>query len=318
MSDKTKLAVAAALVIALALWWWLGGLSLERKEGRSFRASFPPVDTGAIRTFRLTTVPGAGRATIQFQRDQEGWVASQDGHSVRAYQRPINELFTALANLRPEAVAGTGAQVLRQYAITDSLAGLFRSPQVFNGQELRVGNTTEPLAEPTLDAPPPATAVRVQGDPHVYLVEYMFNHVFRMELADWLTKPMLNGDPSQWERITFVFPGSTGYSIERQNGKWLVAGQPADTLKVERYLRALSKYHGTALANPADTAHALLTYSIMVEKRDHARPMLLGIFRAGNNWIARSTLAPPWLVMAIDPEVEIPRMFRPPTAFMPD
>ncbi len=317
MSDKMKLAVAAALVIALALWWWLGGLSPERKEGRSFRASFPPVDTASITTFNLTTVPGAGRVAIQFQRDAEGWVASQDGHAVRAFQRPINDLFNALANLHPVAVAGTGPDVMQQYAITDSLTGLFRSPQVFGGQVLRVGGTTQPVAAPTLDAPPPATAIMLQGDPQVYLVEHLFNQVFNMQLADWLIKPMLNSDPAQWDRITFVFPGSAGYSIERHNGQWLVAGQPADTLKVERYLRALSKYHGAALANPADTANALLMYSIMVEDRGRDRPMLLGIFRSGDHWIARSTLAPPWLVMAIDPDVEIPRMFRPPQAFMP-
>lgn len=318
MSDKWKIGLLSALVAALALWWWLSGRAPQERKQRSFREKVADVDTAALRSFTLVAPAAEGGVPILFQRDSLGWVAVQEGHSTRAFQLPLNDLFTALSNLRPQAVPGSDPAVVRRYALTDSLCAWFQSPQVMDGRPLRIGSTTTGPANPTLEAPPVATAMMVAGDPNVYLVPGAFSEIPAMSFVDWIPKPMVNGDHDRWDHITFTFPDGRSYSLDRVAAGWAVSGEPADSLKVEKFLYALSRYYGNALADPADTLHARPLYQIKVEGRMADSPIFLGVFAAGDHLIARSTLAPRWLVTTFDPRTELPRMFRPPEAFLPD
>lgn len=317
MSDKLKIGLLSALVGVLALWWWLGGRSPEQQEQRSFRELLARVDTAALHTFTLVAPAAQGGTPILFQRDSLGWVAVQEGHSTRAFQRPLNELLEALSDLRPQAVPGSDPTVVQRYALTDSLCSWFQSPQVMDGKPLRIGSTTQGPATPTLDAAPIATAVMIEGDPNVYLVPGAFSHIPALTFPDWVPKPMVNGNPANWDRLTFTFPGNVAYAMERQGDIWLVGGKQADQEKVWKYLRALSRYYGMAFADPNDTLAAELVYQLRVDDRTLDAPIFLGIFQAGDHLIARSTLAPRWLVMPFDAQTELPRMFRAPEAFLP-
>lgn len=90
--------------------------------------------------------------------------------------------------------------------------------------------------------------------------------------------------------------------MERNENGWTVNGQPGDNEKVEKYLWALSRYYGDALTDPADTLNAVLIYSMRVVDSSRKDPIILGVFNAGGRLIARSTLAPSWLVMPFDPK----------------
>ncbi|MBS1938092.1 MAG: DUF4340 domain-containing protein [Bacteroidetes bacterium] len=316
MSDKLKLILLAALVVVLALIWWLGGTTPERRGERTLPRQLLQVDTAALRSFTITPPPPSS-APLQFQRDSAGWTVRQGLLHTRAFQRPLNTLLAALADMHPLAMPGTGAATLARYRLGDSAAVVLRSPQFPGGAAIRVGGSTGGPATPTLHAAEAATAVMAGSDPNVYLVPGTFAGVLRMGFQDWIPKPMVNGDPANWQRITFVFPGGVGYSLERTRAGWTANGQPADSTKVEKYLRALSRYYGSTLADPADTLHAVLVYSLRVEDRTRQEPVLLGIFQVQNRLIARSTLAPPWIVMQYNASVDLPRMFRPPEAFLP-
>lgn len=317
MSDKLKLILLAALVAALALIWWLGGTTPERRGERTIPRQLLQVDTAALRSFTITPPPPSN-APLQFQRDSAGWTVRQGQLHTRAFHRPLNILLAALANMRPVAMPGPGAATMARYNLGDSAAAVFRSPQVMGGTAVRVGSSTGGPATPTLERAETATAVMVGSDPNVYLVPGPFDRVLRMSFQDWIPKPMVNGNPADWQRITFMFPGGVGYSLERTPTGWAANGQPADSTKVEKYLRALSLYYGSALVDPADTLHAVLVYSMRVEDRTRKDPVLLGIFQEPQGrLIARSTLAPPWIVMPFDARQELPRMFRPPEAFLP-
>lgn len=317
MSDRVKIVLLSALVAVLALWWWLGGRSPQQREQRSFLEVLAQVDTAGIQVFTLVAPAAQGGVPILFQRDSLGWVAVQEGHSTRAFQRPLDELFEALANLRPQAVPGSDPAVVQRYALTDSLCSWFQSPQVMEGRPLRIGSTTEGPSNPTLDAPPVATAVMMEGDPNVYLVPGAFSKIPALSFLDWIPKPMVNGNPDNWDRLTFTFPGNMAYDMERQGDNWLVGGMMADQEKVRKYLRALSRYYGNALADPGDTLNAQLLYQLQVDDRTLEAPIFLGIFQVDDRLIARSTLAPRWLVMPFDAQTELPRMFRAPEAFLP-
>lgn len=317
MSDKQKIGLLATLVCAMAAWWWLGGRAPGQSSGRSFRHELLAVDTARLTEFTLVPRSGGPGGPIHFRRDSLGWVATEGDHATRAFQRPLNTLLEALSHMQPLAMPGSGHAVMERYALTDSLAARFRSPQVLNGAELRVGSTTQGPSSPTLEAPPVATAVMLEGDSNVYLVPGTFSDVIRMNFLDWIPKPMANGNPANWDRLTFTFPGNVAYSLERVGDQWWVNGMQADQERVEKYLGALSRYYGNGLADPNDTLHAVLVYQLRVDDRSLGVPVHVGIFQVGDRLIARSTLAPRWLVVPFDPATELPRMFRPPEAFLP-
>lgn len=316
MSDKAHTRLLAALVLALALWWFLGGQRPEVREGRTFPAQLLQVDTAALTRFKLVPKPSTGSGPISFRRQGSQWIASQGEQSTPAFQRPIDQLFALLAHLQPVAMPGAGKSVVERYALDEGAAARFSSPEVLDGAELRVGSATKGPETPTQDPLPIATAVQIEGDPNVYLVEGDFGHVFNMTLLDWVPKPMVNGNPANWERITFFFPGGIGYALERTATGWLSNGEPANTEKVEKYLWAMSRYYGSLMVDPADTLNAVPVYSMRVEDKSRPEPIVFTVYQVGDHLIARSNLAPNWLVMPFDPELELPRMFRPPTAFL--
>ena len=308
MSDKLRIALLAALVAVLALVWWLGGRKPEVAEQRSFRQELLAVDTAALRSFTIIPPPSRSGAPLQFQRDSTGWTVTQGEHSTPAFSRPLNQLFETLVGMRPLSMPGADPATLERYGLSDSLA----TTLVLHGPKevtLRIGTTTS--------GEDPATAVIREGDPNVYLIPGGITWIMDLDFMGWIPKPLVNGDPKNWQRITFVFPGGVGYSLERSGEDWLVNGQPADNIRVEKYLYALSRYYGEKLADPADTLHAQLVYSMRVEDTSRKDPITLGIFDVGGRLIARSTLAPPWLVIPFNTQEELPRMFRPPSAFEP-
>lgn len=317
MSDKLKVGLLAALVLVLAVWWWAGRHVAPQGDRHALRDLLVAVDTAALHTFTLVAPAEKQGVPMLFQRNATGWTATQEGHVTQAFQRPLNLLFEALAELRPQAMPGSDPAVVLRYALTDSLCAWFQSPQVLEGRPIRIGSTTQGPSTPTLDAPPVATAVMLEGDPNVYLVPGAFSDIPAMTFIDWIPKPMVNGDPANWDRLVFTFPGNVGYAMERQGDSWLVAGEAADQERVTKYLRALSRYYGNALADPNDTLNAELVYQLQVDDRTLEAPIFLGIFQVADRMIARSTLAPRWLVMPFDPRTELPRMFRAPGAFLP-
>lgn len=309
MSDKLRIGLLAALVAALALAWWLGGRSPSETGQRTFRQQLAAVDTAALRAFTLTPVPRTGEAPLRFTRDSSGWQVAQGDRRTAAFARPLAQLLAALHRMEPISRPGPDPATLQRYGISDSLAALV---QVQDAEPftLRIGITT--------GGQEPATAILREGDPNVYLVPGALSWIMELGFEDWITKPMVNGDPAQWERLTFIFPGNVGYVLERSGTGWLVDGQPADSTRVAKYLHALSEYYGDALADPADTLHARPLYTLRVEDRSRQAPVTLVIYDAGHRLIARSSLAPPEVVMAFDAGMELPRMFRPPNAFLPD
>lgn len=307
MSVKARLILLAAVSAALALLWWWGGRDQKVAEQRTFRATLLRTDTAALQEFTIVPAPAEHAPALHFRRDSLGWTVTSDSSSFHAFQRPMNELLAKLATIQPVGVAGTGKEIRERYRLVDSTATTMELPGS-SGGTLRVGGSTS--------GPNTATAMMLEGDTNVYLVPGLFHEITGMSFIDWIPKPLVNGDPRNWDRVTFVFPGRHMYSLERSAGGWTVNGTPADSTKVEKYLWALSRYYGHGLMDPADTLNAELIYSMRVEDRSRRDPIILGIFNTPKGFIARSTLAPPWMVLPIDPKQELSRMFRPPEAFM--
>ncbi len=307
MSDKLKTGLLVALVIALATAWWIGRQAPERARMRTFKNILLQVDTAALQAFSITEPVGRGGKTIRFRRENTGWTAAQGEHRTPAFTRPLNELFAAIADIRPMAMPGAAPATMERYRLSDTLATRIDLP----------GSKTSLFIGTTTSGEDPATAVRLAGDPNAYLVPGTFAWITELGFTGWIPKPMVNGNPADWERLTFTFPGNISYALERTPAGWTTNGQPADSTKVAKYLHALSRYYGRDLANPVDTLHAQLIYQLRVDGRSRKDPVFLGIFNAGDHLIARSTLAPRWLVMTFDPQTELPRMFRPPEAFLP-
>ncbi len=308
MSDKARIILLGCLTAALALLWWYSGRRQEFAQQRSFREHLLQVDTATLHAF--TIVPAAVRhlPPLHFERDSIGWAVSTGSARTRAFQRPIDQLLVQLTDLRPNGVAGSTPAIMDRYRLADSLTNMIEVPGP-GGGTLRIGSVTSGSGM--------ATAIILKGDPEAYLVPGTLGTLIAMNFVDWIPKPLVNGNPHDWERLTFVFPGRQSYTMERTATGWMVNGQPADSMKVGKYLSAMSRYYGSRLANPADTLHAVLMYSLRVEDRSRLDPIILGIFQTANGYIARSTLAPPWQVIPLDPVQELGRMFRPPEVFLP-
>lgn len=310
MSAKARTWWGVAGVAALAALWWASGRFVPGAQQRTFRERIARLDTASITGFTLVPAPYRQHPEMRFERQPGGWLVTSAGYRTPADKRTMDDLLVALGDLRVLRVVGRYDAVKDNYLLADSTADhlLLDTPE--GALDLAVGRT--------IDGEEIATAVRPGDDAEVYAVPGLLGLLVDKGYMDWIPKPVVNGDPRNWRRLTFVFPGSQGYILERRGDHWYIGDQPTDSIKVAKYLRNLAHHSGSALANPADTLDAVLVYNLIVEDTTRAEPVMFGIFQSGDRVIARSTLAPRDIVMAIDPRTEVPRIFRPPSAFLPD
>lgn len=301
--------VAAFLVLA-GLWWWTGRRP-EVAQERSFKEVVLTIDTNQLQSFDVRPALGRHHPTLHFQRVASGWMVHAGENSTPADGLPMRRLLAAMTELRTERVLGPMERVGAAYGLTDSLAQVLVLDRNGVSTRLRIGIDSRSTGQEQT-----ASAVLLEGDDQAYSVFGDLSNLTAMGFVDWIPKPMVNSDPADWQSLDFMFPGGTGYRMVRHGRTWTIDGLALDSSKVAKYLNNLSVYSGSALVDPRDTLEAVLAYQLLIEVRDRPRPIALGIFALGDRLIARSTLAPNWVVMPFDAQVELPRMFRPPHAFL--
>ncbi|HEY0977461.1 MAG TPA: DUF4340 domain-containing protein [Flavobacteriales bacterium] len=301
------------VVVLLGTVWWWSGRDPRIAEERSFRAEVLQVDTGALHSFIVRPAPSRGFPPMLFTRSGAGWTVTSNGASTPADPRPMQDLLAHLSRMRTERVLGDLGQVGARYSLSDSLANVLEIPDAVPPVRLRVGGSGGGDNREIQ-----TSAVMLEGDPLAYTVPGELARLAAMVFPDWIPKPMVNGDPRNWRRLVFLFPGGNGYAMERHGALWTIGGMALDSSKVRKYLGNLSTYSSSGLVDPADTLNAVLAYQLVVEDTTRAQPVVLGVFSVGDHLIARSTLAPPYIVMPFSHDLELPRMFRPPQAFLPD
>jgi hypothetical protein len=309
--SRTTWWLLAAVVVLGTLWWWSGRTSPVAQQ-RTYTDLLLAVDTALIQELIVRPAPARHHPDLYFRRNGYSWSVTSGGHVTEADPEGMKGLLKELTGLRVLRMLGARTGLAPHYHLSDSMADRLIVPTAEGQRELLVGangESNDEFLNSSLSLASDTVAYAVYGD---------LSRWTERSFPDWIPKPMVNGDPRYWRSVTFAFPTGAEYSMVQHHGRWSIGGVEADQEKVGKYLRNLGHYRGAYLVDPADTLYARPAYRVMVDDSTRAEPMVLMVFAVGDRLIARSSLAPPHIVMPFDPAVEVPRIFRPPQAFFPD
>lgn len=308
MFGKLRTMHLVLLLLGLGGLWWLSGLLSPRAQQRTFREYILKLDTNAVTGFTITPALYKAFPPIRFQRAGEGWRMFWGTDSATVDHQPIYDLMRSWSGMRVVRLAGRMADVRDRYDLGDSTSDRLTIMAGTETHELIVGRQTA--------GEPPMTLVNIPGDENAYAIEGSLGSYADLTFSEWLPKYLVRGNPATWWRLTFNFPGTPGYVLERHGTKWLLDGVPTDSAYTDRYLRSLSRARGQTVADPADTLVAVPQFRLVVEDSTRAEPLIVVVFVANDHFIVRSSLNPQ-TVMPFSGKDEVPRMFRPKTAFLP-
>lgn len=308
MFGKLRTKHLVLILLGLAGLWWLSGLISPSARARTFRDTLFTLDTNAINAFTITPASGKGLPPLRFTRTADGWRMRWGNDSGAVDPHPVHELLRSWSHLRVVRLAGRVSEIAAKYDLDDSTADRLTIISGTTTQELRVGRQTA--------GEPPMTLVALPDDENAYAVEGSMGSYTDFTFSEWLPKYLVTGDPRNWTRLMFNFPADSGYVMERSSGAWRIDGVELDSARTGKFLRSLARARGRSVTDPSDTLNAVPQFRLVVEDTTRAEPIVVVVFVGNNKFIVRSTLNP-GTVMPFDGREEVPRMFRPRTAFMP-
>lgn len=303
--------ILPAVVVVLAAVWWWSGRSSQLAQQRSYEAGLLAIDTAVLQELIIRPAPARKHPPLHLLRTGAHWTVESAGQRVVVDDRDIFDLLVLLNDLRTARVLGKRSTLHASYGLSDEEANVLVVPTPEGPRELLVGASLANNEDGV------STAVCFVGEEQAYAVQGDLFSPTERSFPDWVPKPMVNGSPRNWSQVAFTFPDRSFYRLIQRDGAWWVEDHMADQAKVLKYLNNLGQYRGSAMVDPADTLGAVPGYRIEVVDTTRTAPLVLTIYQAHGRLIARSSMAPPTLVMPFDPEVELPRMFRPPGAFLP-
>ena len=308
MFGKLRTKHLVLLLVALAAIWWLSGLFSPRAQQRTFKEIILKLDTNTITGFTITPALYKEFPPIRFQRAGDGWRMYWAGDSGMVDEHPVHELLHSWSNMRVVRLAGRMAEIRDRYDLGDSTCERLTIVAGKETHELLVGQQTT--------GEPPMTLVSIPGDENAYAIEGSLGSYTDFVFSEWLPKYLVTGDPKNWIRLTFNFPADSGYVMERSGGRWLIDGVATDSSRVDKFLKSLARSRGRSVTDPADTLTAVPQLRLVVEDTTRAAPIAVVVYVSNGKFIVRSSLNPQ-TVMPFDGREEVPRMFRPRTAFLP-
>ena len=308
MFGKLRTKHLVLLLLLLGGLWWLSGSISPQAQKRTFREYLLKLDTNTVTGFTITPALYKQFPPIRFRRSGEGWRMFWGTDSAIVDQQPIHELMRSWSGMRVVRLAGRMAEVRDRYDLGDSTSERLTITDGQGAHELIVGRQTA--------GEPPMTLVNLPGDENAYAIEGSLGSYTDFTFGEWLPKYLVRGDPANWSRLTFNFPGAPGYEMERHGSRWLLDGVPTDSAYTDRYLRSLARARGQTVADPADTLIAVPQFRLVVEDSTRREPIIVVVFVANDHFIVRSSLNPQ-TVMPFSGKDEVPRMFRPKSAFLP-
>ena len=296
------------LALLAGLWWWSGRVSPTAQQ-RTFKEVLVQVDSSTITAFTLVHAPFKGFPNIRFTRLKGNWQMVMGLDTAWADAEAVKDVLAAFNDMRVLRLVGPMRSVAQPYNLDTLNAEILIVESPTMRYELRVGNHA--------GGDDHQTTVNPLGDTMAYAISGLLGMRTNMPFSGWVPKYLVNGDPANWKRLIFQFPGDRNYAMEKRDGAWFIANVALDPVKIDRYLGSLARSRGQELTDPNDTLTAQLAYRLIVEDTTRTLPVVVVVAALQGRFIVRSSLNP-LSIMPFDAKNEVPRMFRPPTAFLPE
>ena len=223
---------------------------------RTFKEKVLDFDMASVTQILVSDPKNMDQAVdLRFTGDK--WVVKVEGVDYPADSNTVSGVLKQLSNLPTKRFAGKGKDIWAKYELTDTIApritlkagskivadlyiGKFSynmpkgTPQQLQSRQQQRGETT--------------TFVRLADDKDVYAVDGFLKMSIGSNVDAYRMRALTNVVPTDITRIEI---GEQGISkvIEKQDGRWTVNGQPADSAQMARFSSTLARLTGSMFVN---------------------------------------------------------------------
>ena len=309
MSSSVRTKALVIVVVALLLLWSIGDRYGMRSKDRTYREVVLTLDTAQVKA--IVIEPGGTlRPDVRLVREGRVWRLYTKSDTLRVDNKYVLDMLAPLADMRVKRQVGTMDLVKGRYDLSDTLAD--RMIVEFNDgsrKNLLIGKST-------FSPKGPWSHVNVAGEPEVFAVDGKLSMVTEMKVEDWRPRTVVIGDPKNWSRLHYRFPGND-YVLQRTNGLWMLDSVPSDTARVTGYLSSLARSEAHSAAKGASLDSLPEVATLIITDGSRPAPIVVSIYATRDaRFLLHSSLNPDNLLW-FDAQRELPRLLRPRGNWLP-
>lgn len=303
MFNKVRTKALLIVVAALALLWFIGDRFGMRSKERTFHDVVMTVDTASIEAFTISA-QRKDFVPLRFFRQGNGWRLVAAADTIRVENTAVEDVIGSLGDLRVKRLVGMMDLVKDRYDLTDTLYERL-TLELADGEqrELLVGKST-------FSPKGPWSHVSIPGEKEVFAIDGKLSMATEMKVTEWRPHTVVNGDPKNWTRLRFTFPGND-YFLERVNGEWRLDGEACDTARVAKYLGSLAVSDAHFFADGAQLDGLPVVARLEITDTSRPEPVLVQVHQSPEGRFILHSSVNPENLLWFDAERELPRLFRP-------
>ncbi|MFA6402380.1 MAG: DUF4340 domain-containing protein [Salinivirgaceae bacterium] len=255
----------------------------EKSQGdRSFDEFIVKLDTAKVTAIAIDLKKSA--ATVNFTKEQNEWLINNKGKKVQADNETIKELLNQLNALKPKRVASTTKDKWVDYEVNDTLGTRITLKNgdktladlvlgKFSYSQPQGGNPYQQQQQVVM-----TSYIRKASDKVVYAVDGYLSMMFNRDASAFRENSVVVGKPENWKKITFDYAADRAFAMENQNGKWLINGMMADSVKVNEYFSKIQNLTSNSFDDYSEIQdNQTPDYSVQIEG-DNLAPIVVKAF----------------------------------------
>jgi len=255
--------------LVLILQWWD-----SHKGERSFNSQIVRIDSAAVSTL-IIYPKDKSAGEVKLFREGETWKMSAKNKIYQADVNYIKSVLAELKKLKAERIAATDKSKWKDYELNDTscthviikegnsevsdlFIGKFTFQQNNNPYQRGYGSVT--------------SYIRIKNDDRVYATEGMISMAFNRDVNMFRNKSLVSGKKENWNKLTFIYPADSSFTVEKQNNKWTLNGSAVDSTKLTNYLSTLESVSGSDFMDNAPLGGATI-YKLKIEGAGLIQPV---------------------------------------------
>ena len=264
INNKILLIIFSALALLVLVIYFY-----DRNRGeRTFKRELFSVDSSRVTAICIYP-KGQQDSLLKLVRKGKAWEIQYRNKTYPADTTVIRQIISALVGVKPERVAATDQSSYKDFEITDSasvrvtikegsdVTADFRVGKISFSQ----GNAMQGYGRNRNMSV--KSHIRVDGDEKVYVVDGFLSMMFSDQPALYRNRLVCRFDKNLPVKMTFTYPGDSSFIMEKQGTRWLLNGQPADSIKTETFLGSLANVTNGEFAG--DNPPSIYPYVLKIE-----------------------------------------------------
>jgi len=262
-------------------------VTLTRKDDRTFRSQVLDFEPDQVTLVEITE-PGQTTPLKLIKIDSLSWTVMAGDKEYIGDADAINNVLHMLDKMKTESVPARSEDKWEEYQVDETngiLVSLYIEDKVID--EVLVGKFSYKVDDQKQNAmvggrqnTKMTSYVRPAGEKNVYALDGLLRMNFTNGSSLYRNKNLVGKDFEALEKLTFESPGARD-ELSLNDGKWILNGQPADSVATVKYLRSIARMRNSGFVDTVSINGLEPTHRLTLEGSSF-QPVLISAYPAAD------------------------------------